>query len=85
TGRIVTAAALVMAITFAGLTASQVSMLRIFGFGLAVAILVDAIIIRSILLPAVMVLLGRWNWWSPAPLTRLHGNFGLDDQAIQAV
>lgn len=72
TGRIVTAAALVMAITFAGLIASQVSFLRIFGFGLALAVLVDAIIIRSVLLPAVMVLLGRWNWWAPKPLARLH-------------
>jgi putative drug exporter of the RND superfamily len=72
TGRIVTAAALVMAITFAGLIASQVSFLRIFGFGLAVAVLVDAIIIRSVLLPALMVLLGRWNWWAPQPLAHLH-------------
>ena len=72
TGRIVTAAALVMAITFAGLIASQVSFLRIFGFGLAVAVLMDAIVIRSVLLPALMVLLGRWNWWAPQPLARLH-------------
>lgn len=79
TGRIVTAAALVMAITFAGLTASEVSMLRIFGFGLAVAILVDAILIRSVLLPAVMVLLGRWNWWAPRPLARLHARFGMHE------
>lgn len=79
TGRIVTAAALVMAITFAGLVASQVSFLRIFGFGLAVAILVDAIVIRTVLLPAVMVLLGRWNWWSPAPLARLHSRIGLNE------
>lgn len=79
TGRIVTAAALVMAITFAGLVASQVSFLRIFGFGLAVAILVDAILIRTVLLPAVMVLLGRWNWWAPAPLARLHDRIGLNE------
>jgi len=72
TGRIVTAAALVMAITFAGLIASQVSFLRLFGFGLMVAVLVDATVIRSILLPALMVMLGRWNWWAPAPLARLH-------------
>ncbi len=72
TGRIVTAAALVMAITFAGLIASQVAFLRIFGFGLAVAVLVDAIVIRSVLLPGLMVLLGRWNWWAPQPLARLH-------------
>jgi RND superfamily putative drug exporter len=72
TGRIVTAAALVMAITFAGLIASQVSFLRIFGFGLAVAVLMDAVVIRSVLLPALMVLLGRWNWWAPHPLARWH-------------
>jgi RND superfamily putative drug exporter len=72
TGRIVTAAALVMAITFAGLIASQVAFLRIFGFGLAVAVLMDAVVIRSVLLPSVMVLLGRWNWWAPSPLARLH-------------
>lgn len=85
TGRIVTAAALVMAITFAGLTASQVSVLRIFGFGLAVAILVDALIIRSVLLPAVMVLLGRWNWWAPRPLARLHSRFSLRAGADERV
>ncbi|AFM19597.1 putative RND superfamily drug exporter [Mycolicibacterium chubuense NBB4] len=79
TGRIVTAAALVMAITFAGLTASQVSMLRIFGFGLAVAILVDAVIIRSVLLPAVMVLLGRWNWWAPRVLGRMHDRVSVNE------
>ncbi|MDF2827461.1 MAG: putative superfamily drug exporter [Mycobacterium sp.] len=84
TGRIVTAAALVMAITFAGLIASQVSMLRIFGFGLAVAILVDAIVIRSILLPAVMVLLGRWNWWSPRWLARLHSRLVVPEAARPA-
>jgi RND superfamily putative drug exporter len=72
TGRIVTAAALVMAITFAGLIASQVAFLRIFGFGLAAAVLMDAVVIRSVLLPSVMVLLGRWNWWAPPPLARLH-------------
>jgi len=72
TGRIVTAGALVMAITFAGLIASQVSFLRLFGFGLTLAVLVDATIIRSVLLPALMVLLGRWNWWAPQPLARLH-------------
>ena len=72
TGRVVTAAALVMAITFAGLIASQVSFLRFFGVGLTVAMLVDATVIRSVLLPALMVLLGRWNWWAPPPLARLH-------------
>ncbi|MCV7170047.1 MMPL family transporter [Mycobacterium manitobense] len=81
TGRIVTAAALIMAITFAGLIASQVAMLRFFGLGLTVAVLVDATVIRSVLLPSVMVLLGRWNWWAPAPLARLHTRLiGADDR-----
>jgi RND superfamily putative drug exporter len=72
TGRIVTAGALIMAVAFAGLIASQVSIMRLFGVGLTVAVLVDATLIRSVLLPAVMVWLGRWNWWAPAPLARLH-------------
>ncbi|MCZ8381217.1 MMPL family transporter [Mycobacterium sp. CPCC 205372] len=81
TGRIVTAAALIMAITFAGLIASKVAMLRFFGLGLTVAVLVDATVIRSVLLPSVMVLLGRWNWWAPAPLVRLHARLvGADDR-----
>jgi RND superfamily putative drug exporter len=72
TGRVVTAGALIMAVAFAGLIASQVSVMRLFGVGLTVAVLVDATVIRSVLLPAVMVLLGRWNWWAPAPLARIH-------------
>ena len=75
------AAALIMAITFAGLIASKVAMLRFFGLGLTVAVLVDATVIRSVLLPSVMVLLGRWNWWAPAPLARLHRRLiGADDR-----
>jgi putative drug exporter of the RND superfamily len=65
TGRVVTAAALIMAISFAALIGSQVSINRIFGLGLTLAILVDATIIRMLLLPATMALLGRWNWWAP--------------------
>ena len=65
TGRVVTAAALIMAITFAALIASQVSLMRIFGLGLTLAVLLDATIVRMVLLPATMTLLGRWNWWAP--------------------
>jgi RND superfamily putative drug exporter len=70
TGRVVTAAALIMAISFAGLIAAQVSFMRMFGVGLVLAVLVDATLVRMVLLPAFMHLLGRWNWWSPAPLRR---------------
>lgn len=72
TGRIVTAAALIMIIVFAGLAASQVAFMRMFGVGLIIAIVVDVTLIRMVLLPAAMALLGRWNWWAPAPLARLH-------------
>ena len=65
TGRVVTAAALIMSISFAGLIAAQVSFMRMFGVGLVLAVLVDATLVRMVLLPAFMHLLGRWNWWAP--------------------
>ena len=66
TGRVVTAAALIMSISFAGLIAAQVSFMRMFGVGLVLAVLVDATLVRMVLLPAFMHLLGRWNWWAPS-------------------
>ena len=71
TGRVVTAAALLMTISFAALLASPVSFVKMFGLGLAIAVLVDATVVRMLLLPALMRLLGRLNWWAPVPLTRL--------------
>jgi putative drug exporter of the RND superfamily len=76
TGRVVTAAALVMSISFAALIAAQVSFMRMFGLGLTVAVLVDATLVRMLLVPAVMHVLGRANWWAPRPLARLHEGFG---------
>ncbi|GAB2999487.1 MMPL family transporter [Mycobacterium bourgelatii] len=77
TGRVVTAAALLMTISFAALLTSQVTFVKMLGLGLAIAVLVDATIVRMLLLPALMRLLGRINWWAPAPLTRLHQRIGL--------
>jgi putative drug exporter of the RND superfamily len=77
TGRVITAAALLMSIAFAALMAAQVSFMRLFGFGLTVAVLVDATLVRMLLVPAFMKVMGRLNWWAPAPLTRLHRRFGL--------
>ncbi|MBX7451037.1 MMPL family transporter [Mycolicibacterium sp. 3033] len=77
TGRVVTAAALLMAISFAALIAAQVSFMRMFGVGLTLAVLADATLVRMLLVPAFMHLLGRWNWWAPAPLARLHQRIGL--------
>ncbi|MFY9336117.1 MAG: MMPL family transporter [Mycobacterium sp.] len=79
TGRVVTAAALIMAIAFAALIAAQVSFMRIFGLGLTLAVLADATLVRMALLPAFMHVMGRWNWWAPAPLARLHERFGLNE------
>src|ERR1700761_4392106 len=77
TGRVITAAATIMAIAFAALTAAQVSFMRMFGVGLTVAILVDATLVRMVLVPAFMHMLGRANWWAPKPLAWLHSRLGL--------
>ncbi|MBV5245986.1 MMPL family transporter [Mycolicibacterium sp. PAM1] len=85
TGRVVTAAALVMSISFAALIAAQVSFMRMFGVGLTLAVLVDATLVRMLLVPAFMHLLGRWNWWAPPPLARLHARIGVSETVPQRV
>jgi putative drug exporter of the RND superfamily len=71
TGRIVTAAAVIMVAAFSGFMAGRIVGLQEFGLGLAVAILLDATIVRAMLVPAMMAVLGRWNWWLPARAARL--------------
>jgi putative drug exporter of the RND superfamily len=71
TGLIVTAAAIVMVAAFSGFVAGSVVGLQQFGLGLAVAILIDATIVRALLVPALMALFGRWNWWLPPAAARL--------------
>jgi uncharacterized membrane protein YdfJ with MMPL/SSD domain len=85
TGRVITAAALIMSISFAALIAAQVQVMRLFGLGLTVAVLVDATLVRMVLVPAFMKVLGRWNWWAPTPLVWLHDRIGLTDGEPQAV
>lgn len=80
TGRVVTAAALLMAIVFAGIAFSQVSFMRMFGVGLALAVLMDATLIRMFLVPAFMKIAGRANWWAPEPLRKFHERFGLSEE-----
>ena len=70
TGRIITAAAIIMCAAFSGFIAGRIVGLQEFGLGLAVAIFVDATIVRSLLVPSLMAIFGRWNWWLPAPLAR---------------
>jgi RND superfamily putative drug exporter len=79
TGRVVTAAAIVMSISFAALIAAQVSFMRMFGLGLTLAILADATLVRMVLLPAFMHVMGERNWWSPRWMTTLHDRFGIAD------
>jgi putative drug exporter of the RND superfamily len=77
TGRIVTAAALLLTIVFVGIATSKVSIVQLFGVGLSLAVLVDAFLIRATLVPAFMRLAGRANWWSPRWLRRWHLRYGI--------
>jgi putative drug exporter of the RND superfamily len=73
TGRIVTAAAIIMVAAFSGFVAGRIAGLQEFGLGLAVAVFVDATVIRAVLVPAIMALVGRYNWWLPTNVARLLG------------
>lgn len=75
TGRVVTAAALLMSISFAALLTADVSFMKMFGVGLTIAVLVDATLVRTLLLPALMRVLGRANWW-PDILRHVHSDSG---------
>jgi RND superfamily putative drug exporter len=72
TGRVITAAALIMSISFAAMIAAQVSFMRMFGLGLTLAVLGDATLVRMLLVPAFMHIMGRFNWWSTRLLRWLH-------------
>jgi RND superfamily putative drug exporter len=79
TGRIVTAAALLIAVVFIAFATSDVRFIKLFGIGLALAVLVDAYLIRGTLVPAFMRLAGEWNWWAPGWLRRAHDRVGITD------
>ena len=72
TGRVITSAALLMVIVFGCFAAARIGNIEQIGLGLAVAVLIDATLVRCLLVPATMTLLGRWNWWAPRWLRRLH-------------
>ncbi|PRX98791.1 MMPL family transporter [Allonocardiopsis opalescens] len=78
-GPLISAAAAILAVSFAAYATSDVMYLQMMGLGLALAILVDATVIRAVLVPAFMRLAGRANWWAPAPLRRLHERFGISE------
>jgi putative drug exporter of the RND superfamily len=79
TGRIVTALAVLIAVVFVSFALGRVSFIKLFGLGLTLAVLVDAFLIRSTLVPAFMRLAGDWNWWAPGPLRRFYQRWGISE------
>src|SRR5712691_5518132 len=84
TGGIITSAALLLVIVIGAFSASGISFIKLMGVGMIVALIVDATIVRILLVPATMRLLGRANWWSPRPLRRLYGGYGIREEQAPA-
>jgi uncharacterized membrane protein YdfJ with MMPL/SSD domain len=82
TGRLITGAALIMATVFFSFGLADAVVIKAIGLGMGLAVLVDATIVRALLVPATMRLMGSWNWWAPKPLARLHRRLGLSEKAI---
>ncbi len=76
-GRIITSAGLIMVIVFAGFAAGEMLVIKQTGIALSVAVLLDATLVRMVIVPATMTMLGRWNWWAPGWLRRVHARFGI--------
>ncbi|MER5768692.1 MMPL family transporter [Streptomyces sp. NPDC001985] len=79
TGGVITAAALVLAVVMVAIGSSRITNTKMLGLGVALAILMDAMVIRTLLVPAVLSLTGRATWWAPGPLRRLHARFGVGE------
>jgi putative drug exporter of the RND superfamily len=77
TGRIVTSAATLIVVVFLGFAAGELLTIKEVGLGMAIAVVLDATVVRMLLVPATMKLMGRWNWWAPPAMRRLHRRFGL--------
>lgn len=76
-GRIVTSAALIMVLVFVGFVSGELLVVKQIGMAMAIIVALDATLVRMLLVPATMTLLGEWNWWAPAPLRELHEKYGL--------
>jgi putative drug exporter of the RND superfamily len=83
-GRIVTSAALLLVVVYAGFMAAGMLTIKQIGLATVLAVLLDATVVRMLLVPATMKLMGRWNWWAPRPLRRLHRRIGLEQRAAPA-
>jgi RND superfamily putative drug exporter len=81
-GRIITSAALLMVIVFSCFVTGRIGNVQQIGLGLAIAVAIDATVVRCVLVPATITLLGRWIWWAPRPLRRLHAHLGLGERSL---
>ncbi|MGA3152638.1 MAG: MMPL family transporter [Streptosporangiaceae bacterium] len=81
TGGVITSAALLLVIVIGAFSASGITFIKLMGVGMIVALIVDATIVRVLLVPATMRLLGRANWWAPRPLRRLYARYGIREGA----
>ncbi len=79
TGAVVTAAAILLAVAIGAFITSSISFIQQIGVATATGVLIDAFVVRALLVPSLMALLGRWNWWSPRPLARLHARIGFSE------
>ncbi|MEO9324350.1 MMPL family transporter [Nocardioides sp. C4-1] len=79
TGAVVTAAAILLAVAIGAFSTSEISFIQQIGVATAVGVLVDAFVVRSLLVPALMGLMGKWNWWSPMWLRRVHDKVGFSE------
>ena len=79
TGRLITAAAALIAVVWISFLSSGVTFIKMLGLGMALAVIADATLIRGVLVPAFMRLAGDWNWWSPKPMRRLHDRMGISE------
>ncbi|MEJ8657398.1 MMPL family transporter [Streptomyces sp. MS1.AVA.4] len=82
TGGLITAAAVILAVVMVAIGASRVTNTKMLGLGIALAVVMDAMVVRSLLVPSVMKLTGRATWWAPAPLRAFHARFGLSEGEI---
>jgi RND superfamily putative drug exporter len=85
TARLITGAAAIMVTVFLAFGLAEVVIIKAIGIGLAVAVAIDATLVRALVVPAVMCLLGDWNWWAPRPLRRLYDRAGLADFKVEPV
>lgn len=84
TGKVVTAAAILLAVAIGAFSTSSIPFIQQIGIAVATGVLLDAFIVRTLLVPSLMALLGKWNWWSPRPLARLHDRVGISEGSVPA-